>query len=168
MTTTGGIGGIRRLDHVGIVVRDVERSEAWYHRALGAKTFARVGFGEDVEMKMKTPFRHVFMMLGEQRVELVEAPDWRGYSKPDDWALFPHYAFMVDTEGLDRYMAHFDEEGIAYAGPIFHPPITSASVYFCDPDGNHLELVVWEGYPRERGKVDVVPWNDLQQAAASR
>jgi catechol-2,3-dioxygenase len=161
------IAGIRRLDHVGIIVRDVEVAERWYQEALGARSFARVGYGEPTEAKMKAPFRHVFMMLGEQRVELVEAPKYLGFSKLDDWALFPHYAFMVDSDGLDRYIDHFSDLKIRFAGPIFHPPITAASVYLCDPSGNHIELTVWEGYPPEKGKVDLVPWNDLQEAATA-
>jgi catechol 2,3-dioxygenase-like lactoylglutathione lyase family enzyme len=156
--------GLSRIDHVGIIVRNVEVSEPWYREILGAKTFAYMGYEKESEAKMKAPFRHVFMTLGEQRVELVESMNWRGFSKHDDWGLIPHYAFMVSGEGLERYMDHFKKHGVKFAGPIFHPPITAASVYFCDPDGNHLELTVWEGYPYEKGKVDLVPWNDLQQS----
>ena len=167
MTATTSTVGIRRIDHVGIIVSDAEVSEQWYVDVLGAEPFLRIGYGEEIECKMKAPFRHVFLMLGEQRIELVENASWRGFARYDDWGLIPHYAFMVTAEGLEYQMQRFREKRVKYAGPIFHPPAPPASVYFCDPDSNHLELTVWEGYPRDQGVVEVVPWNDLQHADRS-
>ena len=54
--------------------------------------------------------------------------------------------------------------GIAYQGPIVHPPMPVASVYFTDPDSNHLELSAWEGYDLDRGYTDYVRWDDLHQS----
>jgi catechol 2,3-dioxygenase-like lactoylglutathione lyase family enzyme len=154
---------IRQLDHVGMMVRNVDVSEEWYCRVLGAVPFQRVGYDAATNTKMRSPYRHLFMMLGDQRLELVEGPDWRGFNDPDDFSMSPHYAFMVAADALDWYMARFDEIGVRYQGPIVHPPMPVASIYFTDPDSNHLELTVWEGYDLSKGHTDYVHWDELHQ-----
>jgi catechol 2,3-dioxygenase-like lactoylglutathione lyase family enzyme len=155
---------VRQIDHVGMMVRNVDVAERWYVEVLGAVPFERVGYDVNTTTKMRSPYRHLFVMIGDQRLELVEGPDWRGFTRPDDYAMSPHYAFAVTPEALDWYLDRFDAMGIAYQGPIVHPPMPVASVYFTDPDSNHLELSAWEGYDLDRGYTDYVRWDDLHQS----
>jgi lactoylglutathione lyase len=138
--------GIKRLDHVGVQVRDVERAERFYTEVLGAKVLFRMG----AEPNDPYGFRHTFLLLGDQRYELVENPGYRAYATPADMALYPHYAFGVDAENLEACVAWLDEVGLPHDGPVMHPPSTAASVYFTDQDGNHMEFVAVTGYPREK------------------
>lgn len=136
------------LDHLGIVVRDVDAAEEWYCRVLGAEPFQRFGYGPPTEAEqrfMAKRFRHVFMRLGQQRFELVEQPEWHGFNRTDPIQA-PHYGFGVSPAGLDWYIARLKQLGVPCRGPISHPPLPAVAVYFCDPDANHLELVAWEGH----------------------
>ena len=144
--TTENRLGIGRLDHVGVQVRDIERAIAFYTKVLDAKVTLQ--FGRDANDPYG--FRHSFMQIGDQRYELVENANYRAYATPEDKALYPHYAFEVPAEKLDAAIAWLDELGLPHDGPVMHPPSPSASLYFTDQDGNHLELVARGGYPREK------------------
>jgi catechol 2,3-dioxygenase-like lactoylglutathione lyase family enzyme len=153
----------KKIDHVGLMVRNVDVSEEWYTRVLGAVPFARDGYEIGEKTIMKSPYRHLFVQLHDQRLELVESPDWRGFNRKDDFSMSPHYAFAVSPEALDWYMQRFDEMGVKWQGPIVHPPMTVASIYFTDPDSNHLELAAWEGYDHSKAHTDYIHWDDLHQ-----
>jgi catechol 2,3-dioxygenase-like lactoylglutathione lyase family enzyme len=156
---------IQKIDHVGLLVRNVDVAEEWYTRVFGAVAFERVGYESDTTVKMKSPYRHLFVQLGTQRLELVEAPDWRGFNRANDFSMSPHYAFAVSPEALDWYIDRFKTLGIAFQGPIVHPPLPVASIYITDPDSNHLELAAWEGYDHAKGFTDYVHWDELHQKA---
>ena len=78
---------VRQIDHVGMMVRNVDVAERWYVEVLGAVPFERVGYDVNTTTKMRSPYRHLFVMIGDQRLELVEGPDWRGFTRPDDYAM---------------------------------------------------------------------------------
>jgi catechol 2,3-dioxygenase-like lactoylglutathione lyase family enzyme len=112
--------GIKRLDHVGVQVRDVDRAERFYTEVLGARVLFRMG----AEPNDPYGFRHTFLLLGDQRYELVENAGYRAYATPEDKALYPHYAFGVEADRLDACIAWLDEVGLPHDGPVMHPPST--------------------------------------------
>jgi catechol 2,3-dioxygenase-like lactoylglutathione lyase family enzyme len=68
-------------------------------------------------------------------------------------ARHPHIAFDVDHDALDRWIERLAAAGIRVDGPRRLGPPGHASVYFCDPFGNLLELATM-GY---RGTVAMGP-----------
>ena len=59
----------------------------------------------------------------------------------------PHHAFAVRAEDVQPWVEHLGYWGVPFFGPRSHGP-TNCSIYFNDPDGNHLELSC-HGYPAE-------------------
>jgi catechol 2,3-dioxygenase-like lactoylglutathione lyase family enzyme len=115
------------IDHIKLMVRDVERSRAFYERAL-----APLGY----------------------RVMLEPAPGQVGFGveRPDFWLglapaapTFAHVAFRVETTDLvDAFhRAALDaggrDNGAPGMRPQYHPAYYGGFVL--DPDGNNVEAV---------------------------
>ena len=123
---------VRRLDHFGVDVADLDRAERFYTGVLGMS---------------------VVMRLPDQRLLRYGDGNCGLFLKPDRLSPDPtliehplgksHHAFEVPWEELERARRLFSERGIPH-----HAPINWGDhdcVYFLDPDGNLLELV---GYRR--------------------
>jgi catechol 2,3-dioxygenase len=121
-----------RLGPVHLVVSDLERSVAWYERALGLRRNAggELGDGEVTS------------------VVLHEDPDARGGGRH---AGLYHYALLFPTrEELARAAlrvsaAHAPVQGVSDHG-------THEAIYLADPDGNGIELAA--DRPREQWPTD--------------
>jgi len=117
------------IDHVVLTVRDIDRTIAFYERALGMRA---VTFGEGRRA----------LALGEQKLNLHQAG--REF-EPKARLPTPGSAdicFRTDMP-LDDVVAHLRREGIAIeAGPVAkigaRGPLRS--VYVRDPDGNLIEV----------------------------
>jgi catechol 2,3-dioxygenase-like lactoylglutathione lyase family enzyme len=125
---------VRRLDHFGVDVADLDRAERFYVDVLGMS----------VEMR-----------LPDQRLLRFDGGNCALFLKPDrvpggrDLIEHPlgesHHAFEVSWEDLERAPRLFAERGVPQHAPIDWGD--HRCVYFLDPDGNLLELV---GYSRSR------------------
>jgi catechol 2,3-dioxygenase-like lactoylglutathione lyase family enzyme len=124
-----------RLDHVVIAVSDWERSNAFYRDVLGADV---------VEIDRG---RYAYALAGGQRLN-VHGPG----ATPEPRAVDPVRAGNSDLcfgwDGtIDEAAAYLAEKGVEVElGPV---PRTGArgagtSLYFRDPDGSLLELIVYE------------------------
>jgi catechol 2,3-dioxygenase-like lactoylglutathione lyase family enzyme len=114
---------VTQIDHVSVVVSDVERSRRFYRDVLGLKEIA----------KPRTfDFVVLWFDLGNQQLHLLlkERPD----------AISPrHFALRVADVGAAR--TYFLERGIACAETT---PIPGADRFFiADPDGNRIEIIQW-------------------------
>jgi catechol 2,3-dioxygenase-like lactoylglutathione lyase family enzyme len=108
-----------RIDHVSLDVRDRPSSLAWYGEVLGLRPHAR----HDV------PGEPVFLGPAGARLGLfAERP-----------AGLRHVALATDAADARRLAARLDGLGIAYT-PERHRD--SDSIYFADPDGTTLEVMV--------------------------
>jgi catechol 2,3-dioxygenase-like lactoylglutathione lyase family enzyme len=108
-----------RIDHVSLDVRDRPSSLAWYGEVLGLRPHAR----HDV------PGEPVFLGPAGARLGLfAERP-----------AGLRHVALATDAAGARRLAARLDGLGIPYT-PERHRD--SDSIYFADPDGTTLEVMV--------------------------
>ena len=119
---------LKRLDHFGVDVTDLDRAERFYTEVLGMT----------VELR-----------LPDQRLLRYGDGNCALFLKPDRPALDAstianplgksHHAFIVDWDQLDRARHLFTERHIPH-----HTPIDWGDhhcLYFLDPDGNLLELV---------------------------
>jgi catechol 2,3-dioxygenase-like lactoylglutathione lyase family enzyme len=126
--------GLTGLDHVVIAVSDWERSNAFYRDVLGVEVV-------DVELN-----RVAFVLPNGQRLN-VHGPG----STPDPRAAKPvepgnsDLCFVWDGD-VDSVLAHLAGAGVdVELGPVERTGAggPGTSVYFRDPDGSLLELIVY-------------------------
>jgi catechol-2,3-dioxygenase len=108
-----------RIDHVSLDLHDRPAAIAWYEDVLGLRAHAR----HDV------PDEPVFLGPAGARLGLF-AQRPRGLR---------HIALATDTAGQRAVAARLDRLGIAYR-PERHRD--SDSIYFADPEGTTLEVMV--------------------------
>jgi len=119
---------VRRLDHFGVDVKDLERAERFYVDVLG------------MSVVMRLPDQRL-LRHGDGCCALFLKPD----RAPGERALVEdplgksHHAFEVSWEDLGRARALFEDRDIPYHAPIDWGD--HRCLYFLDPDGNLLEIV---------------------------
>ena len=112
------------IDHVSVVITDLERSRHFYRDVLGLTEIA----------KPKTfDFVVVWFDLGNQHLHLLLK------DRPDTLSS-RHFALRVtDAAAARRY---FQEHGVATQETT---PIPGADRFFiADPDGNRIEVIQWQ------------------------
>ena len=127
--------GLTRLDHVVVAVSDWDRSNAFYRDVLGA---------EVVEIEHG---RYAYVLAGEQRLN-VHGPG----STPDPRAADPvrpgnSDLCLVWDGDVAAARAHLERCGVDIElGPVERTGArgVGTSLYFRDPDGSLLELIVYE------------------------
>jgi methylmalonyl-CoA epimerase len=126
-----------KIDHIGIVVRDIEKALATYETALGLTL-------EDVVDVPDQQVRVAFLPLGESNVELVQpTADDTGVSRflKKQGEGFHHVC--VEVEDIEAALARLKEHGVRLIDEV---PREGAHgrVAFIHPKGAHgvlLELV---------------------------
>ncbi len=119
---------VKRLDHFGVDVSDLDRAERFYVEVLG------------LSVEMRLPDQRL-LRHGDGNCALFLKPD----RVPGALALIEnplgesHHAFEVSWDDLQRAQRLFAERGIPYHAPIDWGD--HECLYFLDPDGNLLELV---------------------------
>ena len=120
---------IDRLDHLVLTVADIERTSAFYTRALGFEIVRFAG-------------GRTALAFGDQKFNLHEAG--REF-EPKAASPTPGSAdiCLISSSPLDDVMAHFEQIGVAVEeGPVPRTgakgPITS--LYIRDPDRNLIEI----------------------------
>jgi catechol 2,3-dioxygenase-like lactoylglutathione lyase family enzyme len=124
-----------RLDHVVIAVSDWERSNAFYRDVLGA---------EVIEIDRG---RYAYALADGQRLN-VHGPG----ATPEPRAVDPvrpgnSDLCLVWDGTVEEAVAHLEARGVdVELGPVPRTGArgTGTSVYFRDPDGSLLELIVYE------------------------
>jgi catechol 2,3-dioxygenase-like lactoylglutathione lyase family enzyme len=114
---------VTQIDHVSVIISDVERSRRFYRDVLGLKEIA----------KPRTfDFVVVWFDLGNQQLHLLLK------DRPD--TVSPrHFALRVKDVRAAR--ASFRERGIPFSETT---PIPGADrVFIADPDGNRIEIIQW-------------------------
>lgn len=119
---------VKRLDHFGIEVRDLEEAVLFYTEVLG------------MEVVMHLPDQ-ILLRFHDTNLALFAKPDKapRGPELIENPLGKGHHAFLVSYEDLQTALKLFKERGIPH-----HDPIDWGDhdcLYFLDPDGNLLELV---------------------------
>ena len=113
------------VGHVGLHVRDLERSKDFYTRVLGM-TVSDVGENGNVFLSPDPKRDHHQLVLAAGR----QAQDTR---------VVQQLSFIVETlDELKAFKAHLEKEGVPPDRTVSHGH--SVSMYFRDPDGNLLEL----------------------------
>lgn len=119
---------VKRLDHFGVDVADLDRAEQFYTEVLG------------MSVAMRLPDQ-VLLRHGDGACALFLRPD-RPAADPARVRQplgQPHHAFEVSHEDLVAARELFTRRGIPHHAPIDWGD--HDCLYFLDPDGNLLELV---------------------------
>ncbi len=122
---------IQSLGHVVLNVSNRERSEKFYNEVLGLPVCARF---DEQGMKM------TFFTLGNHH-DLAISEVGESSPGPADGPGLNHVAFCIGTQldDLRAAKAHLEAAGIELT-PVDHE--VTKSLYFCDPDGNNLEVYI--------------------------
>jgi lactoylglutathione lyase len=121
---------IRKIEHVGVMVKNLEASIEFYQNILGFDLFHIIEHGSNVKLAF----------LGDKKTEqiYVELISGKENEYPDEGKV-NHIAFTVDNikEEMDRlksFHVHFtsDEPTVILNGGKF--------IFFKGPDGESLEL----------------------------
>lgn len=131
---------VRFIDHVTIVVKDLERARQFYVGVLGMEDVPRPGFG----------FAGAWFQAGPSQIHLIEeseasGPAGLGRSTGKSVSRGHHFAFEVaDALAAARMLA---DQGIAIAAGPKQRPDGPTQIYVHDPDGHLVELFSrqWNG-----------------------
>jgi glyoxylase I family protein len=110
------------VDHVVLHVNDVERSKKFYTEILGMTVYR-----EDPGQ--------VFLHAGHQGIALFKKPDGAPLTPGSD---LNHLAFNVAAGSYDSLKAELEKHGVSVSGR----PGEDRCIYFRDPDGHRLQLMV--------------------------
>jgi glyoxylase I family protein len=129
------------ISHVGLTVRDIVASEAWYSEVLGlVRAFVEPhATGDGYAVVMTRPGTELF-------VGLEHHPDADSqYFSPRRTGL-DHLALQLAArEDVDKWISHFDAVGVEHEAPFdTTEPVPHALVLVRDPDGIPIELF-WFG-----------------------
>lgn len=135
------IGLLRRVHHIALNVKDMQRSRYFYGEVLGLRELQ----GEEVPETLKELFEAGkaanFIMPDGTVIDLF----WRPELEPPDpnpdrvFTRAGHLAFDIDPDGFDWAVDVLRSNQIAIDhGPVSRP--TGRGVYFFDPDGFLVEI----------------------------
>jgi catechol 2,3-dioxygenase-like lactoylglutathione lyase family enzyme len=135
------IPAVDGISHVGLTVRDITASEAWYAEAFGlVRAFAEPHpTGGGYAVVMTRPGTALF-------VGLEHHPEVDGAQFTPRRTGLDHVALHVtNREDLDEWIRHFNAIGIAHEELVeVAEPVPHALVLVRDPDGIPIELF-WVG-----------------------
>jgi len=122
------------LDHIGLAVRDIDRSRAFY-----AKVLAPLGYGLVMEVTPQMTGGDTYLGFGTPQKPYF----WIGSRGRIEGSL--HVAFAADNRaGVDEFYrvalaAGAKDNGPPGLRPQYHPDYYGAFVF--DPDGHNIEAV---------------------------
>jgi glyoxylase I family protein len=125
---------VRRLDHFGVDVADLARSERFYGDVLGMTVAMRLP--DQVLMRYGDGACALFLDAERTPGSLEQIASPLGKS---------HHAFEVSWDDYLTARCLFAERGIPHHAPIDWGD--HECLYFLDPDGNLLELVGYRDRP---------------------
>ena len=122
---------ITHIEHIGIAVRSLEESIAYYEEILGFKCYA---VEEVKEQRVKT----AFFMVGQTKLELLESTDPEGpvgkfLEKKGEGVH--HLAFA--TSNLEDALTEMEEKGVALIDKTPRKGAEGLDIAFLHPKSTH-------------------------------
>lgn len=140
---------VKSVRHTGMVVRNMDRSLAFYRDLLGlkeAKIMEESGAYIDRMLGLEGVEVVTAKLSADEGVTLVELLEFRSPTSPATsplslYGIGPTH-FALTVEDLDGLYERLQRAGVAFIAPPVHSPDGLAKVSFCrDPDGIPIELV---------------------------
>ena len=121
---------LKALDHVGLKVRDLDKSLDFYQR-LGLTVLRTKGPNTEGA-------RFAVIQVGDQELNVSFRPEYA--SPANDSAVgIDHFCFEVDAASMDDVVADLRKAGIEIlSGPMQRRD--GSALFVLDPDGIHVEL----------------------------
>ena len=114
---------VTQIDHVSVLITDVERSRRFYRDVLGLTEIPKPRTFDFVVLWFDLGNMHIHLLLKD---------------KPD--LISPrHFALRVKDAAESR--AYFQERGVATAETTTIPG--ADRFFISDPDGNRIEIIQW-------------------------
>lgn len=126
------------IDHVALNVRSLDQAMNFYTGTLGLKISQR---------EFQKPGIEFFLDCGSSLIGLIQAKeDSPVHPFQNEGVGANHFSFRVQAQDFDAIHENLKNAGV----PIHFAKKRekSWSLYFCDPDGNKLEMTAW---PQEDG-----------------
>lgn len=120
---------LRKVEHIGIQVRNLDRSIKFYTEVLGLPLRKRLRLNETTEL--------AFLSLGESEIELICKSTEYTFAKE---GIVNHLAFRVDD--VAGMLEHLRKHGVGliHEQPLFVEKLGTRIAFFWGPDGEKLEL----------------------------
>lgn len=120
---------LQKIEHIGIHVRDLDRSIKFYTEVLGLTLRERIRLDETVEV--------AFFPLGESEIELICKSTEYTFAKE---GIVNHLTFRVDD--VAGILDHLREHGVEliHQQPLVIEGLGARIAFFWGPDGEKLEL----------------------------
>jgi len=125
--------GVQTIDHIAIPVRDLDLNQDFYLNALGLRFKTR-------RLNPDGSPRQTYVLAGENIIGL-HLPGVNAGVSPSS---APRIGVHVSEERFAEVQKRLRERAHPFSGPAEHSqdsPVV-VSIYFDDPDGNHLEFCV--------------------------
>lgn len=134
---------LKKIHHVAYRCRDAKETVDFYQRTLDMDFVLAIAEDEVPSTKEPDPYMHVFLDAGMGNVlaffELPNSPTMDRDQNTPDWVQ--HIAFELENmAALEAALIRLQSEGLDVIGPTDHGIFQS--IYFRDPNGHRLELVV--------------------------
>ena len=122
---------ITHIEHIGIAVKSLEESIAYYEGVLGLKCYA---VEEVKEQQVKT----AFFMVGQTKIELLESTDPEGpvgrfLEKKGEGVHHVAYA----TENLEESLVEMEEKGVVLIDKKPRKGAEGLDIAFLHPKSTH-------------------------------
>jgi catechol 2,3-dioxygenase-like lactoylglutathione lyase family enzyme/uncharacterized protein YunC (DUF1805 family) len=124
---------VKSLDHVTVVVKDLERSRRFYVEALGMREVPRPAFS----------FAGLWFQAGATQIHLIQeyagsGPAGNLLPPPQRSSRTHHFAFLVDDAAAA--LAHLERHQVTVLSGPKPRPDGYLQVFVTDPDGHVVEL----------------------------
>lgn len=147
---------IQGFSHIGIAVKDLERSRRFYTDVLGFTQFYQLDFENNevaATMEQEGVFRSAMLTRKDIRIELLQWVDvpvtGSGQRKPMTELGVTHLCFRVDSiDDVIDAVAAAGGTVVEQTRTVLGDPADAAAprlVYLTDPDGIRIELM--QGVP---------------------
>lgn len=155
---------IRKIHHVAYRCLDSKQTVEWYRKHLDMEFVLAIAEDHVPSTHDADPYMHLFMDAGGGNVlaffELPNSPEMGRDPNTPNWVQ--HIALEVDSmEVLEAAKKRLEAAGIEVLGITDHTIFKS--IYFRDPNGHRLELVVNTSTPEMMKKLDDVKWDMLEE-----
>ena len=147
---------VQAICHIGICVKDLEHSRAFYRDVLGFKELTRLEVDDDTSKKFlevdDLKLRCIFLERDGLRIELMSYGDsttGKGEISPIYERGLTHFAIRVHD--VDEMVARIEAAGgeILRHTEIRNEAYQSHCIFAKDPDGVRLELIESPGDPMQ-------------------
>ena len=127
---------LEAIDHVGLLVRDMDRAIRWYQDVFGMERRH-----QEVWTGNRDP---VVMAMGDVQIALFSPA---GGTDIREFDVNEHFAMRVDRVNFDRARRELRARGVPFK-EWDHK--ICVSVYLFDTEGNQIEITTYRPAPRKR------------------